>query len=301
MTRVVHEYSGPGSTEQERPAKPKRKHFSRLKRLGLFFLITIGVITALLTALYFIAPQRYNILLVGSDQRGTERARSDVMIVLSIPKAAPQDIVLLTIPRDTKVNDPNFGLQKMTHFYAYGDRESDSDVLGNITLTKTVIERELNIHIDATAEVTFASFQQLIDDVGGVNLASTQEHLDGEQALAVVRDRYRPGGDFARTSDQREIVTDLLQRLKSINFAQQIYAYLTTNQQTRVRYDRQQLLRFVLAFILGHLRHPSTPALDDEVLPGHGTSIYTPEFAKPLYYYELDQDATTQLLDRTLR
>lgn len=299
MTRIVHEQTAEDSADQDRPLKYKRH--SRLKRLVIIFLLLMGVTSLSLAIMYLSAPKRYNILLVGSDQRGTERARSDVMIILSFPKAAPQDVVLLTIPRDTKVDDPQYGLQKMTHFYAFGDREADSAVLGNISLTKTVIERELQIHIDATAEVTFASFQQLIDDVGGVTIASTQEHLDGEQALAVVRDRYRPGGDFARTSDQREIVTDLLQRLKNVNFAQQIYAYLTTNQQTRLHYDRTPFIHFALAFILGHARHPSTPALDDEVLPGHGTSIYTPEFAKPLYYYEIDQEATTQLLDRTLR
>lgn len=298
MTRVVHEYAGPEITEQGRP--PKRKRHSRLKWLGIIFLTGVGAIAAALAIIYFTAPDRYNILLVGSDQRGSERARSDVMIILSIPKASPQPITLLTIPRDTKVDDPAFGLQKMTHFYAFGEREEGSD-LGNISLTKTVIERELDIQIDATAEVTFASFQQMINDVGGVTLASTQEHLDGEQALAVVRDRYRSGGDFARTSDQREVVADLISRLSEFSFAQQIFDYLTTNQQTRLRYDQNQVFHFAAAFVLGHLRNPHAPQVDDEVLPGHGTGIYTPEFSKSLYYYELDQEATTQLLDRTLR
>lgn len=299
MTRVVHEHIGPDSVEPQR--SPKRRGRARLKWLGIIFLVFIGVLAATLAVIYFTAPDQYNILLVGSDQRGTERARSDVMIIVSIPKAAPQHITLLTIPRDTKVDDPAFGLQKMTHFYAFGEREENS-VLGNITLTKTVIERELNIKLDATAEVTFSSFQQLIDDVGGVTLASTQEHLSGEQALVVVRDRYRSGGDFARTSDQREIVSDLIQRLYNVDFAGQVYGYLTTNQKTRLRAANRQAVHFFLAFILGHLRDLQAPELDDEVLPpGHGTGIYTPEFSKSLYYYELDTEATTQLLDRTLR
>lgn len=296
MTRVVHQEAQNFTLAQANA--PLRKKKSRLKRgvfiLGLLVFLVVGSVAIV----YQSAPNRFNILLVGSDQRGTERARSDVLLLVSIPKKANEPVVLLTIPRDTKVQDPDFGLQKITHFYAFGERP-DEKVLGNIDLTKAVIERELGISIQATIEVTFASFSDLINQVGGVTISSGD--LNGEQALAVVRDRYRPGGDFARTADQREIVQSLMQKLSSLNLLDQVYSYLSTNQQTRLHYSQNQLIHFAVAYLLGHHFKLQLPTIQDEVLPGAGTSIYTPDFGKALYYYELDKEGTNTLLNTFIR
>lgn len=292
MTRVVHEEP----VAEVSAAEPKKK--SRLLRWLIRLAIFVAVIVGGLALIYFTAPDHYNILLVGSDQRGTERARSDVLILVSIPKKTPGSLILLTIPRDTKVEDPVYGLQKITHFYALGDREEGS-VLGNIDLTKSVIERELNVPIHATAEVTFSSFEQLINDIGGVAVSSGT--LTGAEALAVVRDRYRPGGDFARAADQREIVEAILGKFQSLNLLDQVYSYLTTNQQTRLRYSQREFAHFAVAFVLSHLTDRHLPRPQEEVLPGVSDRIYTPEFGKSLYYFVLDTEATNELLDRTIR
>lgn len=289
MTRVVHE--DPVLAAANAPLPKKRSGIKRwLLRLVIFLVVVCGG----LAVVYLTAPVRYNVLLVGSDQRGTERARSDVMLVVSIPKTAPGELILLTIPRDTKVEDPEYGLQKMTHFYAFGDRPEGS-VLGNIALTQSVIERELDIPIHATAEVTFASFEQLIDEVGGLTITSGT--VNGQQALELVRDRYRPGGDFARTADQREIVEALIGKFQDLGLIDKVYSYLTTNYQTRLSYDQFQAVHFAGAYILGHVLHPGFPGMREEVLPGSGTSLYTPGFDQPLYYFVLDSEKTTQLLE----
>lgn len=292
MTRVVHEEP----VAEVAAAQPRKK--SRLLRWLIRLAVLLGVLAGALAFIYFTAPNHYNILLVGSDQRGTERARSDVLILVSIPKKSPGSLVLLTIPRDTKIEDPEYGLQKITHFYALGEREEGS-VLGNIELTKSVVERELNVPIHATAEVTFSSFEQLIDDIGGVTVASGT--LTGTEALESVRNRYRPGGDFARAADQREIVEAIIGKFQSLNLLDQVYSYLTTNQQTRLRYSQPEFFHFAAAFALGHLTNRHFPLPQEEVLPGVSDRIYTPEFGKSLYYYVLDTQATDELLDKTIR
>lgn len=291
MTRVVSKEFAPQAPLAPQPRKPR--HYFRW-----FFLLCLLFIGVTCTIGYFAAPLRFNILLVGSDQRGTERARSDVLLLASIPKTKKDPIVFLTIPRDTKIEDPEYGLQKITHFYAFGERDEDTE-LGNVNLTQEVLERELDIHIHASAEVTFLSFEKLIDDLGGVAVSSGT--LSGEEALSIVRDRYREGGDFARAADQREIVQALAKKIISREKFQEVLSFFQFNPQARIHYSKGQVWHFIGAFVIGHIGHLGLTNTHEEVLPGVGTRIYTPEFGKELYYYELDPEATTQLLDMYIR
>lgn len=260
--------------------------------------IGIGV---LLVAVLFVAfaPSRFNILVIGSDQRGTERARSDVMFIFSLAKWPNQESALITIPRDTQVEIPEYGLDKLTHAYVYGEVEEGS-VLGNRELTKRTIEENLDIRIDGTVEVTFESFVEIVDALGGVTLESAGA-LDGQAALAQVRNRYRPGGDFARTADQRELFRALLTKVRDQANAELIWKMAQESDQIRIDIPSLRFGHFGAAFVVLRAGQLSLGDVHDEALPGQGQTLYAPNFGQNLYFWVLDEPATEELVETYLR
>jgi len=273
------------------PAKPIRIIF-------LIILIFVLTLAGVLFLVYIQAPSRLNILIVGSDQRSTEQARSDVLMVFSIPKSPHQPLSLITIPRDTRVEVPGFDTQKITHAYALGERDKDS-ILGNINLTKETVEEFLNIKIHGSVEFTFESFQELVDHLGGVDVDG--EHINGEAALKIVRNRYREGGDFARTEDQREIFLELGRKINTLAEARELYNFFNTHDQTRLKYERFTVYTFGLTAFVRRLGKLDLTNTYTNFIPGKGDYIYTPEFKTDLYYWVPDETGTKELVDKYLK
>lgn len=275
-----------------------------MKRFSAFtlgFLFTFfGIIIALVLVFYVTSPDRYNVLVIGSDQRGTERARSDVLFIVSIPKNGSEPAYFVSVPRDTKIEHEEYGLQKITHFYALGDRPDDGKILGNRDLTVTVVEKLLDLHVDATVEVTFQSFQDLIDTLGGVSLHG--QPATGEEALAVVRDRFTEGrSDFDRQADEREIFRQLLTKAKNPKQAKVVLNYFKTADDARLEYKKVKLLRFGVGAMIARGGKMEIGEMQEESLPGASAMIYTPDFGKELYYWVVDEEATKKLVDERLR
>lgn len=247
---------------EEAPAVPKKKKKSHAKKIAAV-LLTICMILALLFAgAYFIVRaivsrtnyQPYeteyvraadvmhdsdvmNVLLIGSDERGSvDTARSDAMIVLSVNENTKK-IVMTSILRDSYVNIPGYGMQRINHSYQMG---------GPALLIQT-IEENFKIGIDYYASVDFFAFMDIIDCVDGVEITVTDEEVQwvnayvaelnsilgdpegdgyisgagtltmtGKQALAYSRIRY-VGTDFARTERQRTVLNAVIDKLKGAN------------------------------------------------------------------------------------
>jgi LCP family protein required for cell wall assembly len=173
-----------------------------------------------------------NILVLGSDRRqknsrepGAETAgfgRSDTIMLI---RTGAGHAARLSIPRDTVIEIPGHGLQKINAAHAYGGpAESIS-----------VIKHWLGIPINHLVEVNFENFPQLIDAMGGVNyksgcvvarldggyirggytlrLSRGTHHLDGKAALAVARTRENlcdPGeNDLQREEHQQALLTGI--------------------------------------------------------------------------------------------
>ncbi len=175
-----------------------------------------------------------NILLIGTDARdpGIE-SRSDTIIVVSIcPKQ--RRIYLTSILRDSYVDIPGYGQNRINHAYQ----------MGGARLLVQTIEQNFGIRIDQYAKVDFYSFVDIIDSIGGVDIDVTDEEvhyvnaylseinqlmgiepqdsflqtggrytLNGRQALAFSRIRYI-GTDFQRTARQRMVLEAAVDRLK---------------------------------------------------------------------------------------
>lgn len=286
----------PRNVRPDKAEKPKRRikqSFFGTIRL----LFTLAVIGGILYAVYLIGsiPKRYNILVIGSDQRSDEPGRSDVLMVVSLTKSPTVPPSIVTIPRDTRVEVPGHGLQKITHAYAFDVKRTDGKDLGNKNLTKQVAEDLLHVHVDATVEVTFASFQQIIDRLGGVTTQANGK-LNGEEALKIVRDRFREGGDFARTADQREILVQTVREVKGQNAFSIVYDFLKNSSESRITINESQFLPFFAYAVIRRGGSFSLAGIHTDVVPGAGKMIYTPDFGKELYYWVPDAAATKKLV-----
>ncbi|GAA0218775.1 LCP family protein [Metaclostridioides mangenotii] len=101
-----------------------------------------------------------NILLLGTDARpGEEKSRSDAMMILTLDNKN-KSIKLTSLNRDTFVDIPGHGEQKLTHAYVYGEAEMLIDT----------IEQNFELDIQHYATVDFNSFIDVIDALGGVEV-----------------------------------------------------------------------------------------------------------------------------------
>jgi len=182
-------------------------------------------------------PNAMNILLIGSDSRvgvngeigGTggadaiEGARSDTVIVVHIAPGA-HEVDVLSFPRDSVVPilnctpeggtsgqtaEPLYDIEQINASFAYG---------GPGCLWET-IEQTTGIHINDFVELTFAGFEQVVNELGGVNvclpeavddplsnlnLSAGVHHVYGPEALAFWRTRE----DLGTGSDPQRIQRD---------------------------------------------------------------------------------------------
>jgi LCP family protein required for cell wall assembly len=189
-----------------------------------------------------------NILLIGTDYRASEKAfRTDTLIVVSINKQTG-DVTMLSIPRDLYVYVPTWGMQRINK--AYADGEASSYAGGGPGLLKQTLLYNLGIPIHYHALVNFDGFRQIVDAVGGIDVAvncqlteykikdwSLDEsdpasyelytqpigvtHMDG--ALALWYARARPvGGDFFRSYRQRQVLRAIYHEALDANMIPQI-------------------------------------------------------------------------------
>ncbi|MCP3738909.1 LCP family protein [Rossellomorea sp. BNER] len=164
------------------------------------------------------------VLIIGSDQRQNEAARSDTLMVAQY-HPQQQSLKILSIMRDTYVFIPGYGKSKINHSYSWGGEE----------LLKTTIKKNFNINIDHVVNINFDGFVQLVDSMipDGIKVSVTekmisywkwdkkpgQQRLHGEELLQYVRFRGDENNDFGRVNRQQEVMkkiqAEVLGNLKS--------------------------------------------------------------------------------------
>ncbi|KQS60648.1 hypothetical protein ASG36_07110 [Geodermatophilus sp. Leaf369] len=161
-------------------------------------------------------------LLVGSDTRadiaGGELpdARSDAIMIARL-SGDRQHVQVVSIPRDSWVDIPGHGKNKINAAYAFG---------GPSLLVQTV-EQLTGVRIDHYAAISFEGLISMTDALGGVDVEVAEttswgpytftqgtNHLDGDQARWYVGQRYDlPGGDFDRVRRQQNYLRSLFTKL----------------------------------------------------------------------------------------
>jgi LCP family protein required for cell wall assembly len=132
----------------------------------------------------------------GGNAESTRRGRSDALMLVHLTGDREQAYVV-SIPRDSWVPIPDHGHAKINAAYAYGGP----------TLAIRTVEQVTDIRIDHFAVIDWAGFRSLTDALGGVTIMSEragEQHLNGEQALEFVGERYSlPRGDLDRVQRQQ--------------------------------------------------------------------------------------------------
>ena len=166
----------------------------------------------------------FNVYISGIDTYGpiSSVSRSDVNIIMTVNRETKK-ILLTTTPRDSYVSIADGGnnqKDKLTHAGIYG-----------VDASIHTLENLYGIDLNYYARLNFTSFLKLIDLLGGVDVYNDQEftahtngkfypvgnvHLDSEQALGFVRERYSlADGDRDRGRNQQKVIVAILQKLTS--------------------------------------------------------------------------------------
>ncbi|MEG2353430.1 MAG: LCP family protein [Clostridium sp.] len=174
-----------------------------------------------------------NIALFGLDRRTPEEpCRSDSMIIVSLD-TVHKKLKLSSLMRDTYVDIPGHGYDKLTHAYFYGGPE----------LAVKTINQNFNLNIKNYISIDFIGMQDIINKIGGIELeladneleymndyiteqselrdvapeylkSPGSQHVTGMQALAFTRVRYTSSGDFGRSSRQRIVMDAMITKIK---------------------------------------------------------------------------------------
>jgi LCP family protein required for cell wall assembly len=251
----------PGEKRDEPPA-PKRRRRITVGRVVRYFALAIGAWLLVSLVLFLISAQLQSakisdaadaklsgggypltsantVLVLGSDARVKgqaepgaetigESSRSDSILLLRIGGGANSQLSIL---RDTVVDIPGHGQNKINAAYAFGGP----------SLAIQTVEDYLGIDINHLIEVNFANFPELIDSLGGITytgncviskinggsrnggttlrLKAGTHELNGEQALALARTRHndcRPQeDDRARVRRQQKILSAIKGKVTS--------------------------------------------------------------------------------------
>ena len=173
----------------------------------------------------------FYMLLIGSDKSEDrddsgefgDTYRTDSMILVRVdPKE--KKVAMISIPRDTKVNIPGYGYQKINAAYAFGGAAGAVDAVSNLA----------GVKINHYAEVDFDGFRAVVDALGGIDVDVPMEindpeaggHVDaglhtlsGEEALILARSRHAyddyGSGDNMRAANQRLILSAIVKKVMS--------------------------------------------------------------------------------------
>ncbi|WP_017380288.1 polyisoprenyl-teichoic acid--peptidoglycan teichoic acid transferase TagU [Paenisporosarcina sp. TG-14] len=161
-----------------------------------------------------------SILLLGIDERKSDRGRSDSLILLTVnPK--DKSAKMVSIPRDTRTEIAGQGKEdKINHAYSFG----------GVDTTVETVEDFLDVPIDFYIELNMESFKDIINALGGVKVNNAldftyegkhfpkgQIQIKGTDALKYSRMRSEdPRGDLGRQDRQRLIIQAVINKGASI-------------------------------------------------------------------------------------
>ena len=198
-----------------------------------------------------------NILLIGQDAReGESGQRSDSMILVSVNQKK-NTVALTSIMRDTYVDIPGYGGNRINAAYAYGGMD----------LLDQTIEENFGITIDGNAMVDFEGFLEAMTAIGELDIELSAEEaqymnenpalgsnndvsdeewnltegvntLTPSQVLCYSRMRYVGNSDWDRTERQRTVISAAVSKIKhghllsGYNLATKAAPSITTDMKT---------------------------------------------------------------------
>ncbi len=191
------------------------------RRSGLRGCCSLPLLFLAVILLYFFAPIRTNLLLLGTDDSPERGAvgRTDTIILATVVPLKPY-VGMLSIPRDLWVTVPGVGEQRINTAYFFA--ESNAPGSGAQAALQTIREN-FGVPVRYYAVIHMAGLTSVVDAVGGVDISLDSpiggfpagvHHLNGEQALFFVRERSS-SDDFGRMVRSQILISAIVR--KSIN------------------------------------------------------------------------------------
>ena len=188
-----------------------------------------------------------NVLLLGSDRRSGESFRTDTILVLSI-HPGKRAAAMLSIPRDLYVFLPGYNMRRINAALVLGEEYGYPG--GGRAMLEDALLYNLGIPIHYYAQVEMSGFQDVVDQLGGVDVHVTCSytdwrlasphlnpndednwelftvptgvvHMDGDYALWYARSRAR-SSDFDRSRRQQEVLRAIHRQALRLNLIPQI-------------------------------------------------------------------------------
>lgn len=241
----------------------------------------------------------FNVYVSGIDTYGpiSSVSRSDVNILMTVNQDSKK-ILLTTTPRDSYVpiaDGGNNQKDKLTHAGIYG---VDSSI--------HTLENLYGVDINYYVRLNFTSFLKLIDLLGGVDVYNDQEftsrhgkfhfpvgnvHLDSEQALGFVRERYSlADGDRDRGRNQQKVIVAIIQKLTSTE-ALKNYSDIIQGLQDSLQTNMP--IETMMDLVNAQLESGGSYKVNSQDLKGTG-QMGLPSYAMPdsnLYMMEIDDSS----------
>jgi LCP family protein required for cell wall assembly len=194
--------------------------------------------------------QSVNTLVLGSDAGSNKGeggwCRSDVMMLVCLQERDKRAVVI-SIPRDTKVELSGYGAEKINAAHSYSGPSGAIDAVKSLT----------GIDVHHYISMEFNGFKKIVDALDGVPihlsspindphagyLPAGDLKLDGEQALVVVRSRKLPKGDVDRIGNQQAFIKALMnkaEQMKSVWKAKELVDIVAAN--CKMDYSAGQLM-----------------------------------------------------------
>ncbi|OGN10230.1 MAG: hypothetical protein A3C64_01865 [Candidatus Yanofskybacteria bacterium RIFCSPHIGHO2_02_FULL_41_12] len=178
---------------------------------------------------------RFDILLLGirgedgPDAKDAGPLLADTIMVVSYDKISKK-ASLVSLPRDLYVKIKKNKNDKINTAYEYGVYGG-----GGLNFTKELISKITGVYIDKAVVINFSSFEKIIDEIGGIDIALAKpfeesgqwgyefklpagvNHLNGQNALYYARSRYS-SSDFDRSRRQQQVIFAIKDKLANLNF-----------------------------------------------------------------------------------
>jgi LCP family protein required for cell wall assembly len=228
-------------------------------------------------------------VLLGSDARAGEASRSDTIVVAKAGGG------MLAVPRDTLVEIPGLGEDKVNAAFAFGGPELTVKTLEN--LTGLPLSNYVVVHFDGVEDIVNAldgitlEIEQPIEvGIEGrrVYIPAGTHTLDGTEALAYVRYRGGPTADIGRIGRQQKFLQALAREATSpaklprlLATARAVWRNIETNM------NPLEAARFALRMRL-------SGGVEAEIYPG------TPQYIGGISYWVPDKEAGQQLVEQTI-
>jgi LCP family protein required for cell wall assembly len=162
-------------------------------------------------------------LVIGNDGRpGDTVTRGDAIHLIGV-NPVTRTATMLDIPRDTGMNIPGHGVDKVNASHTYGGPRLEADTISAV----------VGVPIPYVIDTNFEGFIGLVDDMGGLQVnvpyamhdtysgadfAPGPQKLNGHQALAYARNRHQfPDSDLTRTQNQGYLILQALTQFRAAN------------------------------------------------------------------------------------